>query len=369
MNRFSLLAICVIAFLETASLAQEIPLQTALTAHESAQSLIERLDFTLNYSHSFRGNAPTDQQTVRFSRDLAKERVQQHGGTQDGQLTNFRDIFSDQGTSYQLFGWKPGEAKRLAIGDQRGVSGQIKPRTLSPLAVDPLNLLLLTFPYFPSGTRQTLSELVKTAAQTEWQGTIRKKSDLLRLRAYWPGINGGRPDGSYFDVYLDPSVNFLVRRRVMRLQTYPGENKGVSWTPYESVGQVIKFANLGDGVFFPTEIEYTTQDIGAPEPRTKMSGEVSGLVINEPLPKDAFDFSFPENLVVHHSSGGRTKMELWGPDNKPKLEIKGAQHLASLIASNTPRHPYPAWVWLLCINATLLAVSLGALIIFRRRKR
>ncbi|RMD58540.1 hypothetical protein D6833_12825 [Candidatus Parcubacteria bacterium] len=51
---------------------------------------------------------------------------------------------------------------------------------------------------------------------------------------------------------------------------------------------------------------------------------VANVTVNQPLPKDAFDFRFPENALVHHlpdaSLEGHVKkgaISVWGPDDRP----------------------------------------------------
>jgi tetratricopeptide (TPR) repeat protein len=50
---------------------------------------------------------------------------------------------------------------------------------------------------------------------------------------------------------------------------------------------------------------------------------VTKLAVNTPLPADALDFRFPENLEVQENIPGtdETKFYIWGPDNKPAREF------------------------------------------------
>jgi tetratricopeptide (TPR) repeat protein len=51
------------------------------------------------------------------------------------------------------------------------------------------------------------------------------------------------------------------------------------------------------------------------------------LSVNRPLPDDALDFRFPENLQVQQTQPGMesTKFFIWGPDNKPAKTFESAQ--------------------------------------------
>lgn len=94
--------------------------------------------------------------------------------------------------------------------------------------------------------------------------------------------------------------------------------------------------------------------------------------VNEPLEPDALSFRFPEYALVEHrpAVNGRTKVELWGADDKPIKEIvdevedlKEFLHLAPRFAegqSNSNRK----WFWVLIAGV----ITVASVIWFRRRK-
>jgi hypothetical protein len=357
-------------------------LQQALDAHESALAFLQRVAFTFTCRLDYAAGSPVqrDDFITRYARDAGRERLQEQHLENEEHTTRAgypdRDILNDGSKRYGLLGWDPAHPKAIAPGNQNGVKGRIEPRTASPgIFIDPWHFLLLTFGYPASDARHPLSELAKNAARVEWKGRVRiGERELLQLRAYCPGENSGPPDGSYHDVFLDPSVNFLVRRLVVHAETLGSKlPKGASYTPTDSTTEVTEFRGFGDGVFFPTSAVFTIHHVGEREPYLQRTGAVTDLSVNQPLPKDVFDFRFPANLLVqtYPPVDGKVKTELWGPDNTPIREIRTVEEFAALAGvppTGASRGRSTTWI-VLFVTMNVAVVALIAFYILRKRRK
>ncbi len=103
---------------------------------------------------------------------------------------------------------------------------------------------------------------------------------------------------------------------------------------------ITKFAEPISGVFFPEEVMVEFK-------RTKdnfisflMKNRISNIRVNEQVPEIAFDFRFPENVVVVDKDlkDGQTKFDiyLWGSDNQPKKKLKSWDELDTIDIHLTP---------------------------------
>jgi hypothetical protein len=363
----------------------DVGLREALRAHESTLALVQRVAFTFTCRLDYVAGSRVqhDDFVTRCARDSGRERLQEQHLENEEQSAGTaklayhdRDVLSEGSKSYRLWGWDPMRPKAIAPGNQSGVKGTIEPRTASPgLYIDPFHFLLLTFGYPTSDARQTLSEFVKNSARVEWRGKVRiGERTLLQLRAYWPGADGNPPDGSYHDIFFDPSIGFLVRRTVEHVETLGSRaQKGVPFTPTDRTTEIAELRDFGDGVFFPTSVVFTIQHVGDSEPYLRRTCAVTDLTVNQPLPQDAFDFRFPANLLVqtYPPVDGKVKTELWGPDNKPIREIRTVEEFAALAGvppTAAARGRSTTWI-VLFAAMNVAVVALIAFYILRKRRK
>ncbi len=172
----------------------------------------------------------------------------------------------------------------------------------------------------------------------------------------------GTTAGSYYDVFLDPAVNYHVRKSIAYQP-----RAGLKGADTGGVVTVVKrFKDFGDGVYVPVEIERYGGVAGYGGPVDRIV--VKDLVVNARLPADALDFTFPENCVVVDlrdvSSSDKRKVWVWGPDNRPLREYKGRQAEGELlIAENQGGH---VRFWLAIAGIVILVCIV---LVFRRLRR
>jgi hypothetical protein len=160
---------------------------------------------------------------------------------------------------------------------------------------------------------------------------------------------------------VDPAVNFHVRRAIV---SYLKEGKVQGGVERE----VVSFKDLGDGVFFPTEVQ--TKAIQTDGTRLLVwIDRVKIFAVNQPVSQSAFDFTFPKDSLVRHfpPENYRVKVDLWGPDNRPAREIKG---VADLFPEQSERvQPGKSQLLLFCVANALIAVGLIAFLVLRQKSR
>jgi hypothetical protein len=116
-----------------------------------------------------------------------------------------------------------------------------------------------------------------------------------------PGVvapNTGKVDyvGSTMDLYVDPTVNFLVRRVECHVKGAPGPSGP---TDHTYALEAVSFREFRKGEFLPTLIvSEFTDGTGERRPDAESRIVVTKAVVNEALPSDALDFRFPEHVLV-----------------------------------------------------------------------
>jgi hypothetical protein len=120
-------------------------------------------------------------------------------------------------------------------------------------------------------------------------------------------------------------------------------------------------------------IESRSFETNSGPPASVMTAVVDDLVVNTSLSKDAFAFSFPENVqVVHPPVDGKSRVVLWGSNNQPLREIRTHADLA--VAAEEPhdnleRLGRPGWFWTLLLSNAMVILFLALVLIWRRRRR
>jgi len=257
----------------------------------------------------------------------------------------FEDWFFDGMQIRCLMGWNPHEPQKLMPMSQQGVHcetfvasqlDRINPNW------DPSREFLFTFYLSAEASkdnkaldrRRTLQELVSRSARIEIRVEPRdKQGRFIRLRIDHPGIGGDPPNGDYFVIVLDSSANYLARRVEDHILQFP-----ISIPPGKIVRQhvvlereVTQFRDFGHGALFPMVVHERVIQEATNAVLLKKRHVVTKILVNEPLPRDAVDFRFPNNAIVSNYSAdmGKIEAQLWGPDNKPIKAIKSAKDLLS----------------------------------------
>lgn len=154
----------------------------------------------------------------------------------------------------------------------------------------PLSLLLLLSPW----PGEPLKELAESASEVRVTASEEEVTlELLGVKMY-----GGAYD---IQATLDRKHGNLIRR----LETW---SAGPDGTPLATMA-ITKFADLGDGVYFP--LEAASSQNGA----VVMETSVTEYAINEPMDADLATVRFPEGCRVHRIVPGAKTIDqshLWG---------------------------------------------------------
>jgi hypothetical protein len=131
--------------------------------------------------------------------------------------------------------------------------------------------------------------------------------------------------GFGFDIYVDPAVNFFVRRVIEHHRDIKQEINGVEETyPIDITRTVTTFHDAGGGVFVATSMKFRAVSGSSDRREMVCETSVTDLKVNEDFSPGAIDFRFPEDALVIYSpplSPTRQRVVLWGPDNLPRKEI------------------------------------------------
>ncbi len=117
---------------------------------------------------------------------------------------------------------------------------------------------------------------------------------------------------------------FQILRCTRRYEGFLHKTKDgeVRTTMDEWASAIHEFKELSDGILLPMRTESTRTLNGKIIVRT--ATKTLNAKINEPLDADALEFKFPEYALVEHrpAVNGKTKVELWGANDRPLKEIK-----------------------------------------------
>lgn len=142
--------------------------------------------------------------------------------------------------------------------------------------------------------------LEKTPAQSEWK--------CYEMRVRFPDYN--------FQVAVDPTANFLIRR----LHIQPTDtNKTLPDVSQQS--EVHSFNDCGKGVYLPAKVvrKRTNTKLNI---SSTLIAQVTEYTVNQTLPPEAFDITFPEWLRV--TDRETNKVHVWDKDG-PRLTFSSAE--------------------------------------------
>ena len=222
----------------------------------------------------------------------------------------------------------------LTLQNQQHLSAYIRPGTPRTLAtqrgISPELLRYLRFEY---ESPLALSEIIAS-----WKVSLKKKQTTKAGETLWlihaeypPKKSDDKLAGSYMDIYVNANKGFLIQKVTFYENNAAFDAKNVPAGEYSTV-EIEEFLDSGYGVSFPKQAKYHL--IGVTEhPRSEagcfyfVSFAATKLSVNSPLPADAFDFRFPENMIVNQtvSKNEPDRLLLWGPDNKPAKEFKNLE--------------------------------------------
>jgi len=353
-----------------------------VSAHESSIGLIHTADIHLEVR---RRSSNELIETLRWSMDGPRERIRSKNETVPvGELNRFSDCYMDTGQVYMLGDADPQGTPAIRPFRSQGMYGWIKPRTRRLINMRASYWLLLKISLVAEDERRTLAELVHDSQSAFGDaGVIFKGShevsgiDTVWLRIQHPGVmneDTGKTShrGSIIDIFLDPQRGYLAKRVESHLQgTYENGKTG----PYESNLEVQSFDDLGDGVYFPTAIVSEFLDMNKKRlSKVEYKYLVSQASVNKPLPDDAMNFKFPENLLVRQLpfANGRYPLHLIGANGQIVRTVSTSEEVQDLMETVENEESTQAGlrnrIYVVC-GLLLPIIALTTVFIIRRQMR
>lgn len=361
----------------------ELTLSDLVSANQQALDLIDRIELEVTtIERNFLRGRPFGEpatSTWAWARDRTRERTRFSTGEAAplDSAQGFNDWFLDGDKLYLLQNWDPSNPQTITPNDQRGVRARIVPRTRKPLGRDVARFLLWKVALDISDDSRTLSELVRESPNSALVGpSICEGHSVWHIRAQHPGVDGTPRENFIFDIYIDPSVNFHIRRVVEHHEGFELDVDGRTETYSMDITRTVKsFRDFGDGVFVPESVLGDVAAHTSDERRTELATSVEVKHVNEPLSADALDFRFPPNTLVIVGppvTPDHQKVLLWGAENQPLREIQSDDDLAEYATPIGPKRDVvidtaPKPRTLLWINLTVIVAIVIALIVNRKR--
>jgi hypothetical protein len=314
----------------------------------------------------------------RWSMQGEQERIRyRHSDVQPdsrGLPTNLGDMLIDNRMRKILLNWTPESPQSLAPLEQGTVDAYVEPRTPESPAwfADPASFLCLRLCLSAADRPRLLTDLVRESPRVLFKGKeLIGNHETLRIYLEHPGIRGKRVPGNDFEVFLDPSANFLIRRLICHQTMTVAKERD---TERVTTIDVITFKDCGHGVFVPTEIEerFTDPRLKDDVPLYVMRERVSDLTVNQELPEDALNFRFPKYAQVRFFPPvrGRVKAQLWGDDDKPILDIDSPRDLLKFAATTPSSTSWSvSWFEWTLIACALVVIAFMSFTRWRRHRR
>jgi len=333
---FSILAFSVMQALR----GGEPTLADVVSAHESALGLIHSIELTLSHESQYFAGGKQALEPHSWSWHWVQcgstERIRyrtQPSSRDNGLPEGIYDFLADRNEVRMLRNWDPSDPQEITPLDQGSVSAVIRPRDRTPpFVADTERFLLWQFNFGANDESRSLSDLVRESGTAELVGKAEINGHATwHIRVVDPKAGGKFLSRWGFDIFVDPAVNFNVRRVIEHHQDVRQLINGIEETfPIDLTRTVLSFRGAGDGVFVPTAMEYRLVASTSDGREEVTSTSVSNLKINEPLSPGALDFQFPEHALVIYSppqTPTQQRVVLWGAANMPSKEIKGAVDL------------------------------------------
>lgn len=314
-------------------------LQEIAKANEAVWEAIKSVDMVYDLTSQIvtdgRKGREVRSTDIRWSKEGNRERLRRcfrRAELADGdfgtkETCEYEDCFLDGKIMMRITDADPEnkDKGKLSCLDQKGLHAEISPESSRLLTVQERSPELLSNLHLWISPPLTLSELIATCKVTLKEKQTTQSGDVLWLIHTEPLREDGdnQTDGSYSDIQVNASKGFWIQK-VLTYFSDDGAHRrpvGVYFTL-----EIQEFQDCGHGVFFPKRVQYHL--MGETEQGSSGNGlfitqTATKLAVNTPLPNDAFDFRFPENILVQQQlqADGSSKLLLWGADNKPAKEF------------------------------------------------
>lgn len=315
-----------------------------VVAHQATVDAIHELDFILDSGRE--GSELVE--SVRYSSDGVRERFRidmLHIPADNPK--RFVDVLRDGDITKRLEGFDPNNPNVITDPlDSKRMNAAIRPWTVGAVEFKALGLLKLQFSIDPRDRHRTLGELSRDSRLVHGESAVTlvgsekvAGQDCFHIRIIHPGINGdgtGLYANSEFRVFLDPTVGYLARRVDVHRKGHVAEEDYVITTT------VSKFESFENGVYFPVELRATSlYGHSNPKPVSEPAVfHVRQLTVNAPLPVDAMDFKFPENILVgQEGANSEATVFLIGKNSEVVKTMKSREEVEAFLLSKQGEDP------------------------------
>ena len=244
-----------------------LTLEEIVDGNQQALGLIHQLELEMhnvrqNYLSGERYGEPT-KSVWKWAHKGKFERLCYRDGsppTEDGRPRDLYDWFIDGAEKKLLRNWDPDNPQSITPINQGTVVGGIYPDDGLAPTFDVTRFLLWTFSTDSSDERRTLQDFIAESSQAELVGQTQIDGHpVWHIRATHPGMNGQERKGFYFEFFIDPSVNFAVRRVIEHQASFQKEINGIQETYNLDITRTVKkFQSFAGGIFVPLNIESQT---------------------------------------------------------------------------------------------------------------
>ena len=217
-----------------------------------------------------------------------------------------------------LYDWDRANPPKITPTHQGRVRADIMPRTpFNPAALSPAEQLRLEVDSMP---RRTLADLAKASPNVKCHGKVFSGGrELWKISLESPEQTTGNTTKRNFDVFLDPTAGYLIRRIEVHSDILLPTGKHHK---DERVHEVVEFKDVGDGVFFPLQVRNGTPAFWGTELKVRK------IKLNEPVDASNFEMEWPKFAAVRHhpAVNGVIAFDIWG-NGQPLRSFKGSDDL------------------------------------------
>ncbi len=336
------LVVIVAASVQGEPTADEI--RTGNAASQAAVATFQaRVDITIRFNpsqvpSSLAGRPLTDKYVIDYARAGDKERMKELEGPL-GVLDIVRDFASNKGSLFVPKGDKT--SMNTGILDEENHFAE---------TLHLWQWALFELPW----CKQPLSGLLGKAQLT----AVKSTTDGGRALVY---LDVRDPEGRRYEVWVDPGVNYLVRKLVGH-RTLPNGSRA------RMEEEVVSFREVKPGLFVPERLAHSLSFDG--KWFEKGEAALSNIRVNGPLPEGYFALKFPPGTMVSdHERGIGYRV---GPGGQPTgvAPVAPAPPLAQVGTQTPLTADERRWHWYhiaLIACAALLALGVAGMVWRRRR--
>lgn len=313
-------------------------------------------------------------QKWRSTWDATRRRYRMHMPNAQGDGLFFDQLF-EGGKVKQLKGRDPDKSVNIELGSPDRMVGVISEEAEAVFADKAQCYMMHRFRLLLNDKDQSLLQLLRTApAPATCEATVLGMRPVYKLAIPVVGMTDSKTgilsyQGSKLIVFLDPARNFAACRVDCEIAPDAGLKSPAATQRIESIGDWQEF----DGAWFPLKTRIIVEMSGK-EASKHVVFSVSIRSVNRPLPRDAFDFEFPENLLVGEvdaSGKSRDAVHLIGSNGEIGRTFASRSELDEFgkKLGIGIRSPGGRWPTLAIWSAIIGVVGIVAFVLWKRFRR